>query len=52
MTIIEMKALQQFYVDEISKHASLRAPTNFQLELQDILFAQHKRVTNWLSKIL
>lgn len=52
MTINKMKALQKFYVDVLAKHATLHAPTDFQLDLQAKLFAQHKRVTDWLSKVL
>jgi hypothetical protein len=52
MNISQLKELQQFYVYTLEKHATFGAPTDFQLSLQALLFAQHKRVTDWLSKLL
>ncbi len=52
MNIPQLKALQLYYADELAKHATLCAPSNFQLGLQDILFAQHQRVTDLLDKLL
>lgn len=52
MNISQLKALQQFYCDELQRHATFHTPSNFQLSLQDFLFAQHQRVTDLLDKLL
>ncbi|QWA10329.1 hypothetical protein GTU79_24350 [Sodalis ligni] len=52
MNISHLKALQQFYVDALEKHATLRAPSKFQLDLQAILFTHHQRATDMLGKLL
>ncbi|WP_167290042.1 MULTISPECIES: hypothetical protein [Enterobacteriaceae] len=52
MNISQLKALQQFYADALAKHATLRAPSKFQLDLQAILFGHHHRVTEILAKLL
>ncbi|EAQ3218088.1 hypothetical protein C2O24_20285 [Salmonella enterica] len=52
MNIPQLKALQQYYADELAKHATLRAPSNFQLHLQTILFGHHQRVTEMLGRLL
>lgn len=48
MNIPQLKALQQYYADELAKHATLRAPSNF----QTILFGHHQCVTERLGRLL
>lgn len=52
MTINELQALQHFYARALERHATLRAPSKFQLDLQAILFDHHHRVTEILAKLL
>ncbi|PXW50401.1 hypothetical protein DFO55_12472 [Grimontella sp. AG753] len=52
MNIPQLKALQQYYADELAKHATVRAPSDYQLHLQAILFGHHLRVTEMLSRLL
>ncbi|EPO4111196.1 hypothetical protein [Enterobacter cloacae] len=52
MNISQLKALQQYYADELAKHATVGTPSNHQLHLQAILFGHHHRVTEMLGKLL
>ncbi|ELY3543856.1 hypothetical protein SMX40_000683 [Cronobacter turicensis] len=52
MNISQLKELQRFYTNALEKIATLSAPSKFQLDLQAILFAHHKRVTDMLGKLL
>ncbi|NKR38275.1 hypothetical protein [Klebsiella variicola] len=52
MNINQLKDLQIFYSEALASHATLRAPSEYMQQQQDILFAMYEKITYSLSKLL
>lgn len=52
MNINQLKSLQIFYSEALARHATLRAPSEYMQQQQDILFAMYEKITYSLSKLL